>query len=196
MRDSKSNGAVFLDKDGTLVDDVPYNVDPRRVRLADGVVEGLCALQSAGYPLIVISNQSGIARGYFTEDELQRAFEQIQRLLQPHGVLLDAFYYCPHHPQGVVEPYNIECDCRKPRPGLIVKAAYEHDIHLGDSWFVGDILDDVEAGQRAGCRTVFLNKGSETEWSGGPYRWPNQVAGNFREAARVILERQVVPDRR
>jgi D,D-heptose 1,7-bisphosphate phosphatase len=135
----------------------------------------------------VVSNQSGIARGYFTEDALQQAFAKLQELLAPSDVALDDFYYCPHHPQGAVERYAVECDCRKPRPALIVEAAYEHDVNLGQSWLVGDILNDVEAGRRAGCRTVMVDNGSETEWKDGPYRRPDFVAADFAEAARTIL---------
>lgn len=181
------NRAVFLDKDGTLVDDVPYNVDPDLIQLAPGVVQGLRLLQYSGYRLIVVTNQSGVARGYFTEADLQRAFARLQQLLQPERVTIDGIYYCPHHPQGTVAPYAITCDCRKPRPSLLVRAAYDHDIDLGRSWLVGDILNDVEAGQRAGCRTVLIDNGGETEWVNGPYRNPHHIAPNFAEAALTIL---------
>lgn len=180
--------AVFLDKDGTLVHDVPYNVDPDRIRLAPGVAQGLRLLQDSGYRLVVVTNQSGVARGYFKEAELRRAFARLQELLQQEQVTLDDIYYCPHHPQGSVAPYAIACDCRKPRPGLIVRAAYDHDIELGRSWFVGDILDDVEAGQRAGCRTVLINNGGETEWINGPYRTPHHIVSNLAHAARAIIK--------
>lgn len=187
MATTKGDRAVFLDKDGTLVENVPYNVDPAQIKLAPGVEEGLCMLQDAGYQLIVVTNQSGIARGYFTEAALAQAADRLEELLCEAGIYLDDFYYCPHHPQGFVAEYAVECDCRKPRPALIVQAAYEHDVQLGRSWLVGDILNDVEAGQRAGCRTVLVDSGGETDWSFGPYRRPHYVAGDFAEAARAIL---------
>src|SRR5512133_1275159 len=137
--------AVFLDKDGTLIDDVPYNVDPACMRLLAGVAEGLRCLHSAGYRLIVVSNQSGVARGYFPVEALRAVEMRLRGLLVEAGVPLDGFYYCPHHPDGTEPGYAIECECRKPAPGLILQAAFEHGIDLGRSWLAGDILNDLEA---------------------------------------------------
>ena len=178
---------MFLDKDGTLIKDVPYNVDPDKIRLMPGVARGLHTLQSAGYRLLVVSNQSGVARGYFTEAALQPVFQRLHQLLAAAGVTLSGFYYCPHHPEGTVEQYAIACQCRKPRPALILRAAHDHDVDLSHSWFVGDILNDVEAGRRAGCRTVLVDNGSETEWLDGPQRRPHHIAPDFVKAARAIL---------
>ncbi len=179
--------AVFLDKDGTLIEDVPYNVDPHKIRLMPGVALGLRALQDAGYRLIVVSNQSGVARGYFAETSLRAVFQRLQQLLAATGVTLSDFYYCPHHPEGTVERYALGCHCRKPQPALILRAARDHDVDLSRSWFVGDILDDAEAGHRAGCRTILVDVGSETEWLDGSQRRPDYIAHNFAEAARAIL---------
>src|SRR3954452_25243670 len=104
-----TRAAVFLDKDGTLIEDVPYNIDPERIRLAAGVAEGLPRLHSAGFSLIVISNQSGVARGYFAEAEIVPVRERLRELLKGVGVELDGFYYCPHHPEGVVPGYSMTC---------------------------------------------------------------------------------------
>src|SRR3954469_14292465 len=169
---SMNRRAVFLDKDGTLVEDVPYNVDPSRIRLAPGVAEGLPILADAGYRLIVISNQSGVARGLFEEGALAAVRDRIRQLLAGHGVHLDGFYYCPHHPDGTVPRYAVRCHCRKPEPGLILAAAREHGIALAHSWFVGDILDDVEAGRRAGCRTAPVDNREETKRKNPPPRRP------------------------
>ena len=179
--------AVFLDKDGTLVEDVPYNVDPNRMRLAPGAVEGLRLLHDAGYPLIVISNQSGVARGYFAADTLAAVEARLRGLLMAVGVPLAGFYYCPHHPDGAVPEFAIVCDCRKPAPGLIVRAAREHRIELARSWFVGDILHDVEAGRRAGCRTVLIDNGNETEWVLSAWRRPHHIARDLAQAAAIIV---------
>jgi D-glycero-D-manno-heptose 1,7-bisphosphate phosphatase len=178
--------AVFLDKDGTLIEDVPYNVDPGRIRLAAGAEEGLRLLHAAGYGLIVISNQSGVARGLFPEEALVAVEERLRGLLAGAGVPLLGFYYCPHHPEGVVPGLAVACACRKPEPGLILRAAGEHGIDLTGSWFVGDILDDVEAGRRAGCATVLIDNGHETEWVLSPLRTPHVVAADLAEAARRI----------
>jgi histidinol-phosphate phosphatase family protein len=181
-----SEPAVFLDKDGTLIEDVPFNVDPKRIRLAPGAAQGLRRLHAAGYRLIVISNQSGVALGHFPEAALSAVHRRLEELLAKLGVPLAGFYYCPHHPDGIVPEIAIACECRKPRPGLIIAAARAQDIDLEWSWFVGDILDDVEAGRRAGCRTVLLDNGHETEWQRAPLRWPHYLAADLSEAARLI----------
>ena len=179
--------AVFIDKDGTLVEDVPYNVDPALIRLGPGAVDGLRLLHAAGYPLIVISNQSGVARGYFEETALVAVEARLRELLGEIGVPLAGFYYCPHHPDGSVAEYAVACKCRKPRPGMLVRAAREHDIDLARSWFVGDILHDVEAAHRAGCRAVLLDNGHETEWELSAVRTPDVLVRDLAEAARAIV---------
>jgi D-glycero-D-manno-heptose 1,7-bisphosphate phosphatase len=179
--------AVFLDKDGTLIVDVPYNVDPVLVRLTDGALDGLRDLHHAGYLLIVVSNQSGVARGLFREEALGAVEARLRALLGEAGVPLAGFYFCPHHPDGDVEQYARTCTCRKPAPGLLSRAAHDHGIDLSRSWLVGDILHDVEAGRRAGCRTILLDVGHETEWELTPARTPDLVASSLGEAARLIL---------
>jgi histidinol-phosphate phosphatase family protein len=194
-----SDRAVFLDKDGTLVEDLPYNVDPGRIRLAPGAAAGLRELHTAGFRLVVASNQSGVARGYFPEAALAAAEARLRELLAGEGVPLAGFYYCPHHPRGQVAAYAVACDCRKPRPGMLVRAAGELGLDLAGSWMVGDILDDVEAGRRAGCRTVLIDNGHEAEWVPGPDRRPHHVAADLAEAAAVITGRapgrELSPDR-
>lgn len=182
-----SERAVFLDKDGTLVEDVPYNADPARLRLTPGAAAGLRLLHRAGYRLIVVSNQSGVARGYFPETALRAVEARLRQLLAAAGVPLAGFYYCPHHPAGAVPAYAATCLCRKPAPGLVLRAAREQGVDPARSWLVGDILDDVEAGRRAGCRTVLIDNGNETEWRPGPFRTPDCVAADLLAAAEVIL---------
>ncbi|HEX6998744.1 MAG TPA: HAD-IIIA family hydrolase [Gammaproteobacteria bacterium] len=179
--------AVFLDKDGTLIENVPHNVDVERVRLARGAARALPALARAGFALVVVSNQSGVARGLFTEADVRAVGRRLAALLAELGARLDGFYWCPHHPQGAVPGYRRECACRKPRPGLLLRAARELGLDLGASWLVGDILDDIEAGRRAGCRTVLVDSGNETEWRTGPHRVPRHVVTDLAWAAGVIL---------
>ena len=188
--------AIFLDKDGTLIVDVPYNVDPDLIVLAPGAVEGLTRLHAAGYRFVVITNQSGVARGKFTEAALGPVEDRLRELLAGFGVPLAGFYHCPHHPQGSVPEYAVACDCRKPAPGMLLRAAAELGIDRARSWFVGDILNDVEAGRRAGCRTVLIDNGNETEWVAGPDRTPDHRAADLAEAAGLILEsdRAATPD--
>ncbi len=182
-----NNLCVFLDKDGTLVDDIPYNVDPALIRLSAGAAEGLRLLHAAGFRLIVISNQSGVALGRFPESALVGVRARLEELVAGAGVPLAGFYYCPHHPAGRLPDYTRVCLCRKPQPGLIRRAAQDHAIDLAGSWFMGDILDDVEAGRRAGCRTVLIDNGHETQWQRSPLRWPHCVATNLENAALQII---------
>lgn len=182
----KQQPTVFLDKDGTMIVNVPYNVDPDRIEWAPGAVEGLRCLHAAGYRLIVITNQSGVARGYFTESDLVGVEDRLRTMMAAIGVPLAGFYYCPHHVEGTVEEYTIACDCRKPAPGLLLRAAREHNIDPRQSWFVGDILNDVEAGRRAGCQTILVNSDGETEWHLTPQRLPHHITADLGEAARII----------
>jgi D-glycero-D-manno-heptose 1,7-bisphosphate phosphatase len=181
---------VFLDKDGTLVKDVPYNIDPHKVVLETGVSAGLRRLAEAGCQFVVVSNQAGVARGFFEESALAGVEAHLRALLeQEAGVTLAGFYYCPHYPEGVVQRYAVACSCRKPQPGMLLRAARELGIDLSQAWMIGDILNDVEAGSRAGCRTILIDNGNETEWQAGPYREPDAVTADFEEAAEFILAR-------
>jgi len=176
--------AAFIDKDGTLVEDVPFNVDPDKLRFTAGAVEGLRLLCEAGYRLIVISNQSGIALGRFDAEALTRLAIALRARLAAHGIELHAFHACPHAPGPFGRP---ACACRKPEPGLLQEAARRHRIDLTRSWMIGDILDDVQAGHAAGCRTVLLDVGHETQWVPGPLRSPDLVEPDLEAAARAIL---------
>ncbi len=178
--------AVFLDKDGTLVANVPYNVEPGRIRLVSGARAAARAFAGAGFELVVVSNQSGVARGLFDERALAGVEARIRQLLADAGVVVAGFYWCPHHPDGSVARYAIRCGCRKPAPGLLRRAARDLGISLQESWMIGDILDDVEAGRRAGCRTVLVNNGGETEWVMSPQRQPDLVAADLQEAAEIV----------
>jgi D,D-heptose 1,7-bisphosphate phosphatase len=186
--DATAMRAVFLDKDGTLVENIPYNADPARVVLCAGVPEGLLLLQRCGYALIVISNQPGIAKGYFSEQDLYQLERCLVRLLREHGVDLRGFYYCPHDPSGTVQRYATLCTCRKPMPGLLLQAAHEHGIDCSASWMVGDILNDIEAGRRAGCKTVLIDNGNETEWDCSAMRSPDMFVDSFFAAAKAIVD--------
>jgi histidinol-phosphate phosphatase family protein len=179
--------AVFLDKDGTVLVDVPFNVDPGRMAYAPMAHAGLNRLGAAGVALVVISNQSGVARGLSPLAALEAVRTRLAAMFRAAGARLDGFYCCPHHPQGRVAGYAVECACRKPRPGLLLQAAAELGLDLSASWFIGDILDDVEAGHRAGCRSLLLDVGNETEWREGPLRIPDARAPDLDAAARRVL---------
>ncbi|TAK84985.1 MAG: HAD family hydrolase [Betaproteobacteria bacterium] len=167
--------AVFVDKDGTLVHNVPYNVDPARIALTQNAAHAVRELAARGFSIFVVSNQPGAALGLFPEEKLRHVEGRLRELLPA----LDGFYYCPHAP-------DTGCGCRKPAAGLLERAAREHAVDLGASWMVGDILDDVEAGRRAGCRTILVDNGNETEWRLTEARAPHHVAGDLAEAAAII----------
>jgi histidinol-phosphate phosphatase family protein len=184
---------VFLDKDGTLVENVPYNIDPARIRLAAGAERALPRLAAAGFLLAVVSNQPGVALGRFPEHALADVQLRLHELLAELGVSLAGFFYCPHHPHGVLPKYAIRCTCRKPAPGMLLHAAHELRADLTHSWLIGDILDDVEAGNHAGCGTILLDAGNETEWVLAPGRYPGHVARDLAEASDVILAASGLP---
>ncbi len=178
--------AVFLDKDGTVLQDIPYNVDPARMAFAPGAREGVARLAVLGLPLIIITNQPGIALGMFGAEALRPVRRRLARMFEEEGAALAGFHYCPHLPGGALPAYAVSCACRKPAPGLLLAAAERHRIDLGRSWFVGDILDDIEAGRRAGCRTVLIDNGNETEWKPGEWRVPHRRAPDLAAASRIV----------
>lgn len=179
--------AVFIDKDGTLIVDVPHNVDPSLVVLSPHAEAATRLLADAGYLLVVVTNQPGIAVGMFGRAALQRLQEDITRRLALQGVPLHGFYCCPHAPRKPGQP---GCICRKPEPGLLLEAAFDHGIDLARSWMIGDILDDVEAGRRAGCRSLLLDVGHETVWHTTPFREPDLRAPDLLTAAQAILQNE------
>ncbi|WP_138477007.1 D-glycero-alpha-D-manno-heptose-1,7-bisphosphate 7-phosphatase [Dyadobacter bucti] len=188
--DKQLDKVVFLDKDGTLIRDVPYNVDPAQVTFETDVFEGLRTLQGDGYKLVIVSNQPGISMGLFSGSELDVLIRYFEDQFVANGVLLSGFYYCPHLPASETNA----CECRKPEPGMLFRAAQELHIDLGASWMIGDILHDVEAGNRAGCQTILINNGNETEWAGGPYRTPVYTTREFLDATDYITSRTLARD--
>ncbi len=189
--------AVFVDRDNTLIEDPGYISDPAAVKLLPGVELALKSLHGAGYKVIICSNQSGVARGMFSEQTLGEIHRELERQLDAKGARIDAIYYCPYHPQGSVDEYVKESHLRKPAPGMLLDASRAHDIDLQQSWMVGDSTRDIQAGQRAGCRTVLLRRPeaaaeepSEAEEGGARADF---VVRNLVDAARVIIREQGKP---
>jgi len=188
-----ANKAVFLDRDRTLMEDPGYLADAEAVKLLPGVELAIKSLSQAGYKIVVVTNQSGIARGLLTEENLKAIHAELRRQLAESGAHLDAIYFCPYHPEGTVEPYAVESDLRKPKPGMLLKAAEDMEIDLADSWMVGDGARDVEAGQRAGCRTVRVRGPRPQTPAAGQAQdekedaRPDFTVRNLTDAARVIL---------
>lgn len=177
--------ALFLDRDGTLVHPRHYPRRPEELLIFEGVPALLQRFQERGWRIVLITNQSGLARGYFSESELAYMHACLAADLGQQGVRLDGIYYCPHHPEGSVAPFSVECECRKPRPGMLLRATVDLDIDLARSWFVGDILDDIEAGHRAGCRTALVDLGTESA-PDSPLRTPDLVGRNTVHALASI----------
>ncbi len=172
--------AVFLDKDGTIVPEIPQDIYTETNTLSEGVVEGLQLLQSYGYLLVIVNKETGVARSYPNNDQAGAVKAQLSGMCSKMGIYLDGFYDCLSHPEG-------NCDCHKPEPELLRKAATDMDIDLSCSWMIGDILNDVETGKKAGCKTILIDNGSETEWKAGEHRNPEYKARDLAEAARYIL---------
>jgi len=181
--------AVFLDRDGTLIEEKGYLRHAAEVNLPAGAAGAVRMLRQAGFAVVLITNQSAVARGFITEAQLVQIHARLQQLLQQEGAMIDAIYYCPHHPDAGNAPYRQRCDCRKPGPGLFFRAAREHSLSLPDSFLVGDKLTDIAAGQRAGCRTVLVRTGYGEQEIARMRKLriiPDFIAGGLDEAARRI----------
>jgi D,D-heptose 1,7-bisphosphate phosphatase len=182
------SAAVFLDRDGTINEDSRYLADPAKVRLLPGVGQALRLLQKGGFHLVVISNQSGIARGLFTEATLAEIHQRLKSLLEAEGVTLSGVYYCPHHPEGSF-PYRQACSCRKPQGGLVERAAREHGIDVSQSYVVGDQLVDIELARQAGMPAILVLTGQGRVTLEAGRVSADYVAADLAAAARWILGR-------
>lgn len=181
--------AVFWDRDDTLIADPGYLSDPDQVRLLPGAPEAVLRLAEAGYENIIATNQSGIARGLFDEDTLEKIHERLRSLLAEHGATIDAIYYCPYlnGDEAVLEQYRRDSDLRKPKPGMLVKASLERGIDLVGSWSIGDSFRDAEAGRAAGCRTVLIARDEAGKAEARRHPAVDFVAGSVEEAADIVL---------
>ncbi len=181
-----SDKAIFLDRDDTLIEDPGYINSPEQVKLLDGVAEALIELKALGYKLVVVTNQSAVARGIVTEKVLGAIHKRLEQLLAEKNAFLDRIYYCPYHPDGVVAKYRKESEFRKPNPGMLLKAAEEMDIDLGQSWCVGNSISDMEAGLRAGCKTILIDLPSHQQQLEPGQPRPDYKAVNIKEVVNII----------
>ena len=177
--DNRKSAAVFLDRDGTIMTDVEYCGDPRRVQVFSETPEALRQLRRAGYKIIIVTNQSGIGRGYFTEENYHAVEREVER--QVGGGLIDATYFCPDLPDS-------GSTRRKPEPAMILEAAREHEIDLSRSFMIGDKQIDAECGRRAGVRTILVQSGQEQHNTAAASDW---TAADLMEAAEIILRHGV-----
>lgn len=195
QRTVQSQPAVFLDRDGVIIEDVDLLTQPSEVRLFESVPQAIQTIKQAGFRVVVVSNQTVVARGLATEDEVKAINNYIQSLLvQAGGDRIDAFYVCPHHPNATLPAYRLVCECRKPRPGMLLQAAEEHNLNLQASFMVGDRITDIIAGMKAGCRTIMVRTGMheakpiETTDPLDTSVQPDFVCGNLGQAVAWILE--------
>lgn len=184
---SEKSKAVFLDRDGTLIEDSGYISSPDQVKFIPGAIEAVRQLNEAGYKVIIISNQAGIARGLLSENMLQTIDKTVHRQVLSGGGHIDASYYCPHHPEHGVYPYKQDCECRKPHPGLIKRAVRDQSLELNGSFMIGDKSSDIETGKRAGVKTVFVRTGHGQAEEKGLKEQPDHRADNLAEAVRWLL---------
>jgi D-glycero-D-manno-heptose 1,7-bisphosphate phosphatase len=181
-----ANKAIFLDRDNTIIEDPGYINNPDQVKLLESAPEVLSSLKAMGYKLVVVSNQSGVARGILTEEVLGQIHKRLEQLLAERGVSLDRIYYCPYHIDGVIPKYRRDSDWRKPNPGMLLAASRDMDIDLKESWMVGDTTGDIEAGARAGCRTIMLaSRTHEQKFQPGAPS-PDYKAVNLKEVVNII----------
>ena len=185
--------AVFLDRDGTINVEVGYLSRPEDLRLINGSAGAVRRLNEAGFLVVVVSNQSGVARGYFSEEAVERVNEAMERRLRRRGARLDAIYYCPHHPEGVVDRYRRECGCRKPAPGMVRRAQEDLGIDVPRSYVVGDHRGDILLAKNVGARSILVTTGhgaDEIEKLTGDGTQPDFIVKNLAEAVdRILFER-------
>jgi D-glycero-D-manno-heptose 1,7-bisphosphate phosphatase len=186
--------AVFLDRDGTVNEEVGYMTDLSKLRLIPGAGAAIRKLNDTGFTIVLVTNQSGVARGYFPESLVHEAHEKLDAMLKAEGARIDAVYYCPHHPTAGNSHYTRDCDCRKPRTGLIERAVRDLDIDVSRSYMVGDKWSDIELGHRAGVRAVLVQSGFAADDAGNQRmdrtQDPDFLAQTLTQAADWIVTRE------
>lgn len=193
-KQANPRAAVFLDRDGTITEEVGYVNHLARVQLFPWAAEAIRRLNEAGFRVIAVTNQSGVGRGYFSEKLVRRVHRTIARELARRGARIDAFYYCPHHPTAVVKRYRVHCRCRKPATGMIEEGARKFHVEPRLSYMVGDSYRDVQTGFNAGARTILVLTGyGRGEYEHHRRRWPrrpDRIAENLLDAVEQILAEQ------
>jgi D-glycero-D-manno-heptose 1,7-bisphosphate phosphatase len=188
------NSAVFLDRDGTVIEEAGYLSDLKQLRLIQGAAAAIKCLNEAGFKVVLVTNQSGVARGYFTEAFVRETHDLLGKMLGLEGARLDGVYYCPHHPKAGNSPYTAACECRKPGTGMLEQAARDLGIDIRASFVVGDKWSDVELGQRAGAHSVLVGTGYAPDDPGNArpanLREPDFIAETLTEAVEWILKSQ------
>ena len=180
------NCAVFLDRDGTLNKDEGFTYKVEDLKFIEGTFKGLSLIQSLDYKLIIVTNQAGIGKGKYKEEDYFLFKEEMHRKLKEQGIIITAEYFCPHHPEATIEKYRINCSCRKPEPGMLEQAAKDFNLDLKRCWMIGDCQSDVLAGKNAGCRTIQVMTGKEKiRCSEADF-----LTNNLLEAAKYLYSKQ------
>lgn len=191
----KKNTAVFLDRDGVINEEVGYLDSLDKLKVIPSAYEAIKLINASGMMAVVISNQSGVAKGLFTETFVRETNDCLQKMLRQQGADINKFYFCPHHPTEGMEPYRQICDCRKPAPGMLLQAARELGIDLKKSYFVGDRFRDMETAKKVEVRGILVKTGYGTELlqhdgpdTATPESMPDFIAADILDAVRWILE--------
>jgi heptosyltransferase II len=191
--DRRLTPAVFIDRDGTLIEDRHYLADPQKIAFLDGALDGVSRLKEAGYKIIIISNQSGVARGFFPVETVDAVHQRLQHLMQEAGAAPDDIRFCPHYPDGDDPRYTCDCDCRKPKPGMVEDAAKEHGLDLKKSILIGDKFSDIQCGRVVGMESILVRTGegarTEKELPANKYLRPDHICDHLGAAAAYILSR-------
>ena len=183
--------AVFLDRDGTINKEMNYLKYPDQIELIPGSVEGIKLLNENDFTVVVITNQSGVARGIIDEEKLPLIKDRLCYLLEKKGAKIDGYYCCPHYPDGKIEKYALKCDCRKPKPGMLRRAAEDLDINLKESYVVGDKPCDIELGQNVGAVSIMVRTGYGEPEAESYEVSPDYTADNLFDAAQWIIKNNV-----
>ena len=191
--------AVFLDRDGTVCEEVGYLREVKDLQLIPGSAQAIRKIRQAGWKVVIISNQSGVARGYLTEETVQTIHTALREMLQKEETEIDGIYYCPHHPKGN-PPYNMQCDCRKPKAGMLKQATKDLDLDLNRSIVIGDKLSDVQTAQRLNIPGILVltgfGKGELEKYQQNWEKKPDHIAENLLEAASWFLKNSSIKEKR
>ena len=186
-RDKKLR-ACFLDRDGVLIEEVNYLSTPDQIHIFPEAVRALQLLKKNNYKIIVVTNQAGVARGYFNEDSISKIHNEIDRRLKPYNLQIDHYYYCPHHPDGSVEKYTGNCNCRKPMPGMILQAVKDCDLDINKSFLIGDKISDLLAAENSGCQGILVETGHGKEHKKEAMARGFSVFSNIEQAVLFALD--------
>ena len=182
-----NNKCVFLDRDGVLIKDVGYLKNPKDIIILPGSLEALKALKTAGYLLIIVTNQAGVAKGFFSMDDLASVHDRLLQIYEDNEIRIDDLYFCPHHDKGTVEPYNIKCSCRKPSAGMVLKGVEKFDVDTGRSFMIGDKDSDIMLAKNSGLKSFYIRNDM---YEHDDNIIPDFYVKDLKEAAEIILHNQ------